>query len=224
MQTKARFPSFSCIYIRTHILQYVFGRTNIFDAFAKKRGIMDKKIISLLVAKDETGLTLFKNKYDKLLRYVISGILNGHESDIEECLNDTYLKLWDNASTYDFHKASLKNYSVVIARNLAINRLRQVSRYSFIEPYEESEAAINNLPGKSSDNPEEALITKENIQTIKTLISKIKGTDRKILELKFFYMQDSASIAKILGLTVSAVDNRMYKLRKKLRLQLMQEL
>ncbi len=185
---------------------------------------MDKKIISLLVSKDEMGLTLFKNKYDKLLRYVISGILNGQESDIEECLNDTYLKLWENADSYDFNKASLKNYSVVIARNLAINRLRQVSRYSFIEPYEESEATINNIPGNSSDNPEEALITKENIQTIKALISKIKGTDRKILELKYFYMQDSASIARILGLTVSAVDNRMYKLRKKLRLQLMQEL
>lgn len=184
---------------------------------------MDKKIISLLVAKDEKGLTLFKNKYEKLLRFVISGILNGHESDIEECLNDTYFKLWENAATYDFNRASLKNYSVVIARNLAINRLRQVNKFNFIEPYEESEATINSIPGKSSDNPEEVLITKENIQTIKTLLGKIKGTDRKILELKYFYMQDSASIARTLGLTVSAVDNRMYKLRKKLRLQLMQE-
>ena len=193
-------------------------------AIAQKRGIMDKKIISLLLSKDEKGLTLFKNKYEKLLRFVISGILNGHESDIEECLNDTYLKLWENAATYDFNRASIKNYSVVIARNLAINRLRQLNKFNFIEPYEESEAIINSIPGKSSDNPEEVLITKENIQTIKTLLGKIKGTDRKILELKYFYMQDSASIARTLGMTVSAVDNRMYKLRKKLRLQLMQEL
>ena len=161
-------------------------------AIAQKRGIMEKKIISLLLSKDEKGLTLFKNKYEKLLRFVISGILNGHESDIEECLNDTYLKLWENAATYDFNRASLKNYSVVIARNLAINKLRQVNKFNFIEPYEESESTINNIPGKSSDNPEEALITKENIQTIKTLLMKIKGTDRKILELKYFYMQDSA--------------------------------
>lgn len=185
---------------------------------------MDKKIISLLVSKDEKGLKLFKNKYDKLLRFVVSGILKGREQDIEECLNDTYLKLWENAKSYDFTKASLKNYSVVIARNLAINKLRQLNKYNFIEPYEEAQDVIDNLPSKEQTNPEQALITRENIMVIKKLLGKVKGTDRKILELKYFYMQDSATIAKTLGLTISAVDNRMYKLRKKLRLQLMQEM
>jgi len=146
------------------------------------------------------------------------------DHDIEECLNDTYLKLWENAKNYDFAKASLKNYSVVIARNIAISRLRSIGRYSFVEAYEDETLSLENTPSPTSTNPEQILITKENIQTIKELLMKIKGTDRKILELKYFYMLDSANIGKTLGLSVSAVDNRMYKLRKKLRLLLTQEM
>lgn len=185
---------------------------------------MDKKIISLITSGDEKGLELLKNKYGKLLHYVIAGILKDHDSDIEECLNDTYLKLWENAKNYDFAKASLKNYSVVIARNIAISRLRSIGRYSFVEAYEDETLSLENTPSPTSTNPEQILITKENIQTIKELLMKIKGTDRKILELKYFYMLDSANIGKTLGLSVSAVDNRMYKLRKKLRLLLTQEM
>lgn len=185
---------------------------------------MDKKIISLITSGDEKGLELLKNKYGKLLHYVIAGILKGHDSDIEECLNDTYLKLWENGKNYDFTKASLKNYSVVVARNIAISRLRSIGRYSFVEAYEDENLSLDNTPSPNTDNPEQIVISQENIQTIKKLLNKIKGTDRKILELKFFYMQDSASIGKALGISVSAVDNRMYKLRKKLKLQLMQEM
>ena len=59
----------------------------------------DEKIIELLFEHDENGLKELTKKYDLLIKKIAYGILNNN-SDTEECVNDTYLKLWSTIPPY----------------------------------------------------------------------------------------------------------------------------
>ena len=88
----------------------------------------DEKILKLLQAQNEEGITAIADKYEKLLKYVASNILGDRTRDIEECVNDTYYKIWKNSNNFDFNKASLKTYLKVIVRNTALNKLRELKK------------------------------------------------------------------------------------------------
>ena len=88
----------------------------------------EEDIIELIKSQENAGMEALADKYGKLLSYIISGILGKRPDDIEECVNDTYLKIWRNVDNFDFSRASLTTYLKVIARNTAINRLRDVRR------------------------------------------------------------------------------------------------
>ena len=85
--------------------------------------LRDKKIVKLLVKQDEEGLKALTEKYEKLLVYIATGILGNNKEDVEECVNDTYLKIWNHIGEFDFEKASFKTYlytsSLVIIINTA---------------------------------------------------------------------------------------------------------
>ena len=54
----------------------------------------EEDIIELIKSQENAGMEALADKYGKLLSYIISGILGKRPDDIEECVNDTYLKIW----------------------------------------------------------------------------------------------------------------------------------
>ena len=52
----------------------------------------DSEIIRLILSKDERGLTELLNRYEPLIRYVITPILKSPE-DVEECLSDIVMRV-----------------------------------------------------------------------------------------------------------------------------------
>lgn len=54
----------------------------------------DEKIIGLYWERNEDAITETSSKYGKLFFRIASNILLNHE-DSEECVNDTYLGLWN---------------------------------------------------------------------------------------------------------------------------------
>ena len=49
------------------------------------------EIVELLAARDERGIELIVDQYEKLIRYIAGTILGGRETAVEECVNDVYL-------------------------------------------------------------------------------------------------------------------------------------
>lgn len=118
--------------------------------------------------KNELGLSLLKEKYDKLLKFVISNILAGHDSDIEECLNDTYFNLWNGIESYNPKVSSIKNYAVVIARNIAKNRLRTITtRSERMEKFDVTDMSENITD--TAKNMEEKFILKEDVKKLQDI-------------------------------------------------------
>ncbi len=176
----------------------------------------DEAIIELLYKKDEMGLSKLADKYEKLLAHIAIGILGNRPRDVEECVNDTYLKLWKHIDGFDMEKASLKTYLKVIVRNTAINKLRDLSKREEKEVGEDiSEIAKHYIDHKQ--NVERQVFNKESILLLNQMIGGLKKKDQELIIRKYFYLQGTKKIASSMNMSVTAVDSRLSRLRSKLK-------
>ncbi len=90
----------------------------------------DKKIISAIANRDEQMLAFVVQKYSRLLWKIAAPILINAASvqDVEECVADVFIYLWQYPEKYDPDKAKLSSWLSVIARSRAVDRYRQIIR------------------------------------------------------------------------------------------------
>lgn len=189
----------------------------------KGRTIVDRTIIKLLAQKDQKAINLIEEKYEKLIRYIAGTILYQRESDIEECVNDVYMKLWMYGSGYDYEKASLKTYIKVITRNTALNHLRKIrTQEEHLEIGEPGEILDEYIDYRQ--NPEREMIQKENVESLQTLLEKMKKKDKELVLRRFYYMQSTRQIAMAMDMSENAVDSKLSRIRKKFKLHFEKEI
>ena len=170
----------------------------------------DNRIIELYFARDESAIEETKARYGRLIYSVAYGILLS-ETDSEECENDTYLRTWESIppTRPDYFSAFLSR----IARNLALNRLRDEKRRRPLGMelvYEELGEMIPQSEGDMTDD----IILKDAINDFLTSLSKTK---RQIFMKRYFYMRDIKDIAGEMGMTKSGVKVSLHRIRDELR-------
>ena len=84
----------------------------------------DEDIIALYWARDERAIRETSLKYGRLCRSIAGNILASRE-DCEECVNDTYLALWQ--AIPDARPARFSAFVGKVARNTALKRCEYLS-------------------------------------------------------------------------------------------------
>ena len=174
----------------------------------------DEAIIELYESRDENAISETKQKYGRYLTAISYSILND-ESDSEECVSDTYLKTWNSIPP---HKPNvLKLFLARITRNLSFNRYKQ--RRAEKRGGGEISLVLDELSDVVSgvEEPIEALVHKELIGYINTFLSVLSVRDRGIFLSRYFYVEDTVSIAKYYGIKEENVRLILSRTRKKLR-------
>ncbi len=169
----------------------------------------EKDIIELITQRNESGLKLLEMYHSPLIRYIVSPILNNSQ-DADECLSEVIMKVWNNISQFDPSKGSWTAWLTSIARNTALNRLRQ------LKPTVSTEDIPADIPS-SEPTPEEILIKKEREKMLKHALSQLSQKDKALFYRKYYYMQSTAQIASELSMTERAVEGKLYRIKKKLR-------
>ncbi len=170
----------------------------------------DKKIISEMIHGDEQMLAFAVRKYSKLLWKIAASILINAASaqDVEECIADVFIYLWQHPEKYDPDKAKLSSWLSMIARSKAIDRYRQIVKKREL-PIEE--IAVESLIC--------AEITETDAEKEK-LLSCIEELDEKEKELiirRYYYEQKPAEIAVVLDIPKKQVENKLYYVKQKLK-------
>ena len=91
----------------------------------------DSKIISLFFERSEQAIEALNQKYGAAVKKTAANILDDR-LDVEECVNDTYLRVWNNIPPHT--PDPLAGYVCKIARNLAVNRYH-ANRAEIIIPW-----------------------------------------------------------------------------------------
>jgi len=177
---------------------------------------MDDDIVALLRERDQKSIELIAERYERLLRYIAVTILRDRETEVEECINDVYLKVWTHGVEFDLEKASLRTWLKAITRNTALNYLRKASRR---EEFEETGEEDPLRPGSMDDsnNPERRMIFQEEVQALERVLNDLKKKDRELVLRRFYYLQSTRQIAEAMQMSENAVDSRLSRLKKKIR-------
>ena len=167
----------------------------------------DDEIVSLFFSRDENAIIRVEKKYGHLFRSIAKGI-TGSDEDAMECVNDTYLRMWNSIPPES--PRSIKAYGGRITRNLAINRAEynSAARRGGGEILAELDESV-----PSAESEPEGEIS----SAIDAFLRSEERENRVTFVLRYWYCLPLDEIAKRTGCGVQTVKSRLFRTRKKLK-------
>ena len=179
----------------------------------------DSKIIDLFFAREEQAIEELDRKHGSVVRKTAANILRDRQ-DVEECVNDTYLGVWNNIPPQ--RPNPLISFVCRIARNLAVSRLRRETaarrNSSFDLVLDELEDFI-----PSRMNVEMDYETKELIAAINRFLSELDYDDRFLFVRRYWFADSVKDIAAAMHSRENRISVRLFRLREKLKKSLKKE-
>ncbi|HSI69016.1 MAG TPA: sigma-70 family RNA polymerase sigma factor [Gillisia sp.] len=157
-------------------------------------------LISQLQAGNEKAFERLYNLYSESLYGIIYNIIR-EEKIAEEVLQDVFLKIWNNASSYDPDKGRFFTWILNIARNASIDRLR-------------SKDFKNRRTNLRSENFEELLEAQSNVAGkidaigLQKYLDKIGPVCKRLIDLLFFKGFTQKESAEELDIPLGTVKSR----------------
>ena len=176
----------------------------------------DKKIILAIAARDERMLAFVVQKYSKLLWKIAASILNNAASaqDVEECVADVFIYLWQYPEKYDPDKAKLSSWLSVIARSKAVDSYRRITRKREISM---EEIMVHSLGYAENNVAEEEMEERHSRDKLRSCIDELDEREKDLVMRRYYYEQKPAEIAVALDMPKKQAENRLYYVRQKLR-------
>ena len=183
------------------------------------RDLEDSGIIALFNERSQKAITELSEKYGKTALLISLNILK-NEEDAQECINDSYLALWNRIPPEK--PDSLKAYLFKTVRNQAIIKYRfntAKKRNSFYD------TALSELEETfSSDDSIENEIDSKNISdAVNSFLATLSKENRIIFVRRYFYGDNTGYIAGILDRSPHFISVRLSRIRENLRKYLTEE-
>lgn len=155
---------------------------------------------------NEILFSSFFNKYSKSL-YNFLYYKFGEKLNPEDKVQEAFLKVWQNCHKISPDKA--KSFLYTTANNLMIN---QVNHEKVRLKYAE-----NTSKNYTNESPEFIMEENEHLEKIQNALSNLTEAQRVAFMLNRIEGKRFKEIAEILGISVKAVEKRIYGALKKLR-------
>ncbi len=179
----------------------------------------DSEIIGLFFERSEQAVLELEKRYGKAVRQTAENILRDR-LDAEECVNDTYLKVWSSIPPQ--RPDYLGSYVCRIARNTAVSRLRaetaEKRNRGLDLILDELEECIS-----SRENVEDRLEARELTEAIDRFLSSLDYDDRYLFVRRYWYADPVKDIAAAMQVRENRLSVRLFRLREKLRKTLIKE-
>lgn len=169
----------------------------------------ESEIIDRLRSQDELGMKELLVHYGPLMRYIIAPILPNAQ-DREDCLSETAMQVWRKIGQFDAGRGSWTAWLTAVTRNHALNYKRRIFLHGSAED-------IPPDTPSPEPTPEEQAIRSERQAALTRALQQLDLKDRSLFYRKYYYRQSAAQIAAETGITVRAVEGRLYRIKKQLR-------
>ncbi len=175
----------------------------------------DAEITELFFRRSEDALRQTETKYGKLFFTVAAGITGNYE-DAAECVNDTYLRLWNSIPPE--RPVNLKAYGVTVVRNFALNRVEhdRAGKRGGGEILAELDESIPDSSQNAADTGELAAL-------VDAFLRAQNRKNRAVFILRYWHCESLEDIAEKCGCSVQSVKSGLCRTRKKLKTYLEKE-
>ncbi len=179
----------------------------------------DSNIIAMFNERSEQAIAELDKKYGPAVRKTAANILNDR-LDVEECVNDTYLRTWNNIPPQD--PKPLVSYVCKIARNLAVNRYHankaEKRNRTFDLILDEMEECI-----PSGTSVETEIDAKELSSAISRFLLTLDRNDRFLFVRRYWYADSVKELAALTNGSADRISVRLFRIREKLKQSLIKE-
>jgi len=151
------------------------------------------------------------NKYNLDIRAIVAKILyySNQERDIDDCVNDVYLKLIENLQKYNETRGSMAAFVAIIARSAALNyckgNLRKLNESIGDEKFDVLSDPIN-----VEDEIEFKIL-------IENITKKLKKEERILFTMRYIYYFTPEEIAKEFNINLGTAYKRITRLKNKVK-------
>lgn len=159
-------------------------------------------LVNALKRKEKSALEYLYNNYSKAVFGIIFKILNSKELS-EEILQDVFLKVWNNISTYDSSKGRLYTWLVRIAQNLSIDTLR-TKDFKKNNPKN-----LNFINDVSYNEPLSEDVNPVELEGLSNYINKLDEKQKILIDLAYFKGFSQKEISDDLEIPIGTVKTRL---------------
>ena len=173
----------------------------------------DEQIIELFFERSEKAISELDSKYGKVLHNLSYHILNDRW-DAEECVNDSYLGIW-NVIPPD-RPNPLLTFVCKIVRNISIKKYHAKTAIKRNSAYNVAMSEVAN-DILSSNNVESEIEAKELAHMIEDFLDTLTVENRVIFMRRYWFSDTYKEIADRVGITEKMVSMRLTRIRKQMR-------
>jgi len=144
--------------------------------------------------------------------YGLGIVMLGNDAAAQDLVQDTFVKLWRGAASYDPARGRLETWVLLVARSLAIDALRR-------RVLEVRVAQRTAPPREASDEPgpDQRAETLDLSERARRAMAALTDGQRAALELAYFGGKTSAEVAELEGIPLGTAKTRIRTALLKLR-------
>ena len=172
----------------------------------------NKNEINMYIKNDELDLEKIVDEFSGYVHKIIKNMAILSDEDMEEIISDTFFILWKNKDKLDREKL-LSSYIAGIARNLVKEKARVIKINVDISNYENVLQDCQNIDVLCEQ--------REKILIIESTVKSMKEDDIFIFNCYYYSSMKMKEIANILNVSEFNVKSKLYRIRKKIKNDLM---
>jgi len=166
----------------------------------------DRALIEMAVAGQDECFSVLMNRHKAVVRKCIGRMIN-NRSDVEDLVQDTFLKAWSRLSTFRF-EANFRTWIIRVAMNEVLRSYRRRQCRPFCS------VSVNLETFRSScESPDEALARLEALRTVRSAIAGLPKKYREILILCELQQLTGKEAARRLESSLSSTKTRLFRAR-----------
>ncbi|WP_026694547.1 RNA polymerase sigma factor [Peribacillus kribbensis] len=164
--------------------------------------LQDVQLYQRILQRDKNSLEMLYIRYEKLIYSFIYKMTQNPEI-CEEVIQEVFLKLWRNHSTYSEDKGKFSSWLLTLTRNTALDILRKRKKET---PYEYIETEASEAAGESAEDLAE---WKERGSLIRRAVSTLKDDQKRVIDLFYFKGLTQSKISEVTDLPLGTVKGRI---------------
>jgi len=163
----------------------------------------DADLVVSVARGQETALGVLYDRYHRQCFSFAARIL-GVESDAEEAVQETFVRVWRSAGQYDPARAGVPGWLLSITRNLCIDELRRRRRRA--PEVQTLDGALERAGPDRTDQEAERKILGEQVRGA---LQALGSDQRSAIELVYFHGLTSQEVGRLLNVPAPTVRSRL---------------
>ena len=179
--------------------------------------VSDETLVAGLAAGDRDAAAGFVRRFQTRV-YGLAVTILGDPSAAEDVAQETFVRAWRHASSYDARRGTVSAWLLTIARNLAVDRAR-LKRAMPVDP----DLIASQLEGEASTARTDDVTQVAERDRLRELLLELPPEQRRALVLATYFGRTAKEISELDGTPVGTVKTRirdgLLKLRTRMEVE-----